>query len=293
MNYILITPIKDESESLPKLKETILNQTVKPLAWVICDGNSKDGSFQIAMDLFKDYEWVHVIKQKTFFESGYWHKNFAAGLNDCYQYAKEIAKNNDIKYGFVAKTDATPVLSSNYFEILIEEMEKDPKLAFVCGLETFQLKNSKIEYNQVAGISGTGLNDVRLYRKDFLEEMQGFPVTNSPDVVIEIKALNKGWNFKLINRARFTEPRLGGSKMGLWNGYRLEGKVKYSLGYPILLVLLSTVYSCFKYTPKGIAILFGYFSSYIGREKKINDEEVLEYFDNRLMQIVLELMKRF
>ena len=291
MNYIAITTIKDEAENLPRLKETILGQTIRPLIWVICDGNSKDGSFQIATDLFKDYGWVHVIKQKTFFGSGYSHKNFACGLNDCYEYAREVAKNNYIKYRFIAKTDATPTLSHNYFEVLIEEMEKDPKLAFVCGLEIFQLKNSKMIFNQVAGISRTGLNDIRLYRKDFLEEIKGFPTTNSPDSVIQIKALNRGWNFRLIDRTYFTEPRLGHSKIGVWKGYKSKGEAMYSLGCPISLLLCNILYSCFKFTPKSIAMFSGYISCVIRREEKIDDQEILEYYDKRVKQILLDLKK--
>lgn len=288
MTYILITPIKDEAKNIPKLKETIFNQTIKPLIWVICDGNSQDGSFQIANDLFKDYGWIHVIKQKTFFENGYSHKNIAGGLNDCYKYAKEMAYKNDIKYFYVARTDSTPILSDNYFEILIDEMEKEPKLAFICGEEIFQLKNSTIRYNQVAGISKTGINDIGIYRKDFLEEMNGFPITYMPETVLQIKASNKGWDIKRTNRTHFIEPRLGGSKIGVWNGYKLKGRAMYTLGYPVPLLLFSTLHYCYKYTPKSIVILYGYFSNVINRKEKIKDQEVSTYFENRLNRVFLD-----
>lgn len=293
MTYILITPIKDESKSLSKLKETIISQTVKPLIWVIGDANSKDGSFQIAKELFKDYDWIYVINQKTFFESGYSHKNIAGNLNDCYEYAKELTYKRGIRYSFVARADATPILSCNYFEILIDEMQRDSKLAFICGLQYLQFKNSEIKLSQVAEIPNTGLNDQGVYRKDFLEEMGGFPITYSPETVLQIKALNRGWNFKLTDRTYFIKSRLGGSKIGVWNGYKLKGKVYYTLGYPVPLLLFKTLHLCFQLTPKSIAIFSGYLSSAIKREKKIEDREVLEYFDKRLDQIFLNLKKRY
>ncbi len=293
MTYILITPMKDEIKSIPKLKETILSQTIKPSIWVIGDANSKDGSFQMANELFKDYTWIHIIKQKTFFEKGYSHKNIAGNLNDCYNYAKEIAKNKDIKYFYIARTDATPILSENYFEILIEEMERDPKLAFVCGTEIFQLKNSKIRYNEMNGISRTGLNDQGIYRRDFFEKMGGFPTTNAPETVLQIKASNRGWSLKGTDRTFFIKSRLGGSKIGVFKGYKLKGKVLYSLGYPIPLLLSSTVYYCLKFTPKGLGLIPGYFSSAFKRENRIDDKEVLDYFDKRMMQIFFDLKKKF
>lgn len=267
--YILITPIMDEAENIPKLKEIVLNQTIKPAIWVIGDGNSNDGSFQIAKEIFKDYDWVHVIKQKTFFEVGYSHKNIAGNLNDCYKYANDVAHKNDIKYSFVARTDATPVLSQNYFEVLIDEMERDSKLAFICGTQYLQLKNSKTRFSQIAGISGTEFNDIGVYRKDFFDEMGGFPSTYSPETVLQIKASNRGRNLKCTDRTFFIKIRLGGSKIGVWDGYKLKGKVRYALGYPIPLILFGTLYSCFRLTPKNIAILSGYFSSAIRREKRL------------------------
>lgn len=291
MTFILITPIKDEAKNILKLKETILNQTVKPLIWVIGDANSKDGSFEIAKELFRDYEWIHVISQKTFFESGYSHRNIACNLNDCYKYAKEALKNSN-NFSFIARTDVTPVLSCDYFDVLIGEMERDPKIAFACGLQYLHFKNSKIRFSQLAGISNTGFNDQGVYRREFLEEMGGFPVTYSPETVLQIKALNRGWHLKLTDRTCFIKSRLGGSKIGVWNGYKLKGKVYYNLGYPISLVLIKTLYSCFKLTPKNIAILSGYFLSAIKREEKIEDEEVIEYFGKRrLKEVYSDLIK--
>ena len=296
MSYILITPIKDEADNLLKLKETIFNQTVKPLIWVIGDGNSKDGSFQLAKELFEDYEWIHVIKQTTFFEKGYSHANFAAGFNDCYEYAKKICTENNIKYSFIGKTDATPVLANNYFEVLIEEMNNDPNLAFTCGLQQDEFKNSKQVLNQFAGISNIGINDIRMYSREFLEEMERYPNTYSPDVVLQIKALNRGWKVKLTERTYFVETRLGGSKIGVWKGYKLKGRGMYVLGYHPLLTLLNAIYFFVKIPPyyQGCAIIHGYLISFIKKEEKINDTEVIEYFWNkRLKEIIHAFLNKF
>lgn len=292
MNYILITPIKDEAENLHQLKKIVLNQTIKPSIWVIGDGNSTDGSFQIANEIFKGYEWIYVIKQRTFFDLGYSHKNIAGNLNDCYKYTKKLCVENNIKYSFVARVDATPILSKDYFEIIINEMKKDSKLAFVCGLQYLQLKNSKKILAGIEGISKTGFNDQGIYRREFLEDIGGFPITYSPETVLQIKALNRGWKIRVIEKTYFTKLRLGGSKIGIFKGYKLKGRSMYALGYNPLLVIANVIYFCHKFTPKSVAIMYGYFSSIIKREKRIDDEEVLEYFGKkRLRHIFLDLKK--
>ena len=290
MSYILITPIKNEAENLLKLKETIFNQTVKPLIWVIGDGNSNDGSFQLAKELFKEYEWIHVIKQVVFFEDGYGHKNFSGNINNCFEYAKKNCIENDINYSFVGKADATPILANNYFEVLIEEMKNDPKLAFICGLQKLHIKNSIKVFNGVAGISNTGINDLRLYRKEFLDEMGGYPISCSPDTVLQIKALNRGWHITFTKRTYFIKNRMGGVKIGIWNGYKLKGSGMYTLGYHPFLVLMNTIYFSVKFPPyyQGIAVMYGYVLSFIKKEDKINDSEVIEYFWNKRLNEIID-----
>ena len=58
-------------------------------------------------------------------------KNFSQAINEGYDYARQVS--NDIKY--VGKTDATPLLSREYFEILFNEMEHNPELAITCGIQ--------------------------------------------------------------------------------------------------------------------------------------------------------------
>lgn len=290
MSYILITPIRDEVENLLKLKETIFSQTVKPLIWVIGDGNSKDGSYQFAKELFKDYNWIHVIKQTIFFEDGYSHKNFSGNINNCLIYAKKICIENNINYSFIGKADATPLLADNYFEVLIEEMKNDPKLAFICGLQKLHFKNSIKVFNQVAGISNTGINDLRLYRKEFLEEMGGYPLSYSPDTVLQIKALNRGWRITFTKRTYFIKNRMGGAKIGMWNGYKLKGRGMYSLGYHPFLALLNAIFFSVKFPPhyQGIAVIHGYFINFFSNEDKINDLEVKDYFWNRRLKEIIQ-----
>jgi glycosyltransferase involved in cell wall biosynthesis len=66
-NYILITPVKDEAKNFDLLKKTVLNQTLKPVLWVIVDSNSSDNSFELAKLLSKNNGFIHAIKQKKFF----------------------------------------------------------------------------------------------------------------------------------------------------------------------------------------------------------------------------------
>ena len=289
MSYILITPIQNESENLPKLKDTIINQTIKPLIWVIVDSGSTDNSYQLAKELFKDYEWVHIIKQKRFFEKGYGYKNFAEAINEGYSYAKNLCIKKQIYYSFIGKTDATPILNKDYFEILLEEMKEDNRLAITCGFQKLHYKNQKIYITPLYKIPLTGFNDIRLYRKEFFEEIGGYPLAPSPDGILLIKAKNKGWKVKVVRDAYFVKPRLGGSKIGIWEGCKLMGKGMYILGYHPLLMLLNVLYNSIRFPPhyQLLPMIWGYFLGTIQHEKKIEDNEILEYFGKKRLKEVI------
>ena len=42
----------------------------------------------------------------------------------------------------------------------------------------------------------TGYNDIRLYRRDFFEQVNGYPISYSPDSVLLIKAINRDGRLK-------------------------------------------------------------------------------------------------
>lgn len=263
------------------------------MLWVIVDSGSNDNTFKLSNQMFKNYEWIKIIKQKKFFEEGYGHLNFSEAINDGYKVLKEIAKQNDIHYNFVGKTDATPILCEKYFEILISKMNEDSELAITCGIQKILYKDSEIKIEPYMTIPMTGFNDIRLYRKDFFEEVNGYPLTPSPDSVLLIKAKNRKWKVDIIKEAYFSKSRLGGSKIGIWNGWKLKGKSMYILGYHPLLALLNGLAMSKKLPPhyQFFPLIWGYLLSFLKRDNRISDEEVREYYGKKRLKEVLTSLK--
>src|SRR5690606_4757722 len=173
------------------------------------------GSFNIANELFSNYDWIQVIRQKKFYDKGYSHKNFAQAINEGFEYSRQFCEHNGLHYTFIGKTDATPILKENYFEYLIKEMGVNSNMVITCGEQV--LKYDGKVYN----IKSSAFNDIRLYRRDFFEDVEGYPIFYSPDVILLIKAKNMGRDVEIVHETNFIKPRLGGSKEGIWKGYFL------------------------------------------------------------------------
>lgn len=295
MEYILITPIKDEEEYLTQLLDTVVNQHVKPLVWVVVDNSEEDNSFQVAKQLFEAYSWIYVIKLREFLERGYSDKNFAQAINEGYKYAKRTCVEKGINYSFIGKTDATPILAEDYFQLLLSEMEQDPSLAFTCGIEHLLYKGKKTIIKPRYGIPLTGVNDIRLYRREFFEEVGGYPFTTSSDTSLLFKAVNRGWKVKVVENAHYIKPRLQASKIGVWQGNKLKGKTSYEMGQHPLLALMTMVEEGYRTPPhyQVIPQMWGYFLSAIRNEKRTDYNEMREYYSReRLREIVNALLRR-
>lgn len=291
--YILITPIKDEKGNIPRLIKTILSQTLRPLLWVIVDSGSVDESYELANELSNEYEWIYTIRQKKFFEFGYGHKNFSQAINEGYEYSESICSNKSFVFDFIGKTDATPELSADYFSLLHEKMKIHPELAITCGHQRLIHRNKTIEIDPITNLSDTAINDVRLYRNDFFKSVGGYPLMPSPDTALAIKARNRGFRVGIVPDAIFEKKRLGGTKIGYFEGFKLKGKAMHQIGSHPLLALINAAYLSFKFPPhfQGFPVLAGYFASMLSREPKIDDQEILEYFGKqRIREIIMYLL---
>ncbi|MGA3198633.1 MAG: glycosyltransferase family A protein [Halobacteriota archaeon] len=289
MSYVLITPIKNEVESLQQLGTSVLNQTLLPRVWVVVDGDSKDRSFDQAKSLFHDYDWISVIRQRSFCEAGNRYKNMSVAINEGYDYAKKKCADNHKNYSYVGKTDATPILEPDYFEALQKALEQDARLAFACGSQRRE-DGAKVKLSRpLRNLSDMGYNDIRLYRKQFFDEIGGYSLTPSPDAVAQIKASRRGWKYKRVESTCFVDPRPSGTQIGVWAGKKAQGKAMYELGYHPILFLLNALANTIMNSPHChvIPMSVGYLSSAVRKEERVDDDEIRNYFHAQRLHQVL------
>jgi glycosyltransferase involved in cell wall biosynthesis len=270
----LITPVKNEYANIDNLKETVLSQTKVPDLWIIVVADSSDGTLEKCIKSFSNLNFVKIIKQKSY-SSLHWNISFAIAINEAIE---EIEKTGEFKY--IAKIDASVKLNDDYFETLINELEKDKKLSFVCGKEIFLNMDKNAIPIQPSNDGIIGMNDNRVYRYSFLKEERGYPLTPCPDTVLIVKNIKKGRTNKVVETTKYVETRAGSSREGIWSGYFQWGRGMYILNYHPLLVLLNAGFFSLKFKPhyQGIALIFGYISSLINHDVKVDDDEIKNYF---------------
>ncbi len=280
-DYILITPAKDEGENLPFVLKSVTEQTVRPKIWLIIDDGSADNSSQIIQDAEAKYDWIKSITLASHPRDITFHYSFVCktGFDEIISYCAE----NKIEYQYIGLLDADTEISHDFFESLINAMQKDGSLGIVSG-GIYHIVNGRLELGQSSENlpAGTG----RLWRKECFFQTDGYIIEPSPDSISNVKAVLRGWKIKKFKNIIALERRMTSSAQGLWRGYQINGAMAYYLNKHPLLVLLGSFSYSIQKKPYyiGFAYLYGYLLEWFKRSPKISDPEIRDYYWNERLK---------
>ena len=291
-NYILVTPCKNEEESLPKLAESVMNQDILPVLWVVVNDGSTDNTAIILDGLCSEHEW---IKSVTLAEKP---RDLGIHVSHVYrtgfEFVVDYCKDNDIMYNYVASVDADIILDSDYYSCLLKEFELNPKLGICSGHIGNIIEGQVVWANYNENLPSGG---ARLWSRECFEGTDGYLLTCSPDSVSNVKAKLNDWDTKYFSEPMAISTRPYSSAQGQWRGYRRLGSNNYFIGYtPIHICLkgLKLLYSKNGYfkTGVGLAYINGYFQDVLLRKSRIDDKEILDYYGkNRLKEILWSMIQ--
>lgn len=280
-DYILTTPCKNEEKSLPKLAESIVNQSITPNLWLIVNDNSNDNSAKILRDLEAKYDWIHVVTSEGMKRDLSFH--YANIVNNGMSEALKICSSEKIPFKYIALIDADMILEKCFFEKMIEKFENDPQLGVASGstayFESYKLVTEK-------GRDDLPIGGLRVWKKACFIETGGFPISYSADSVSNVLAILHGWKTKKFDDILGTQTRRTGSAEGLWKGYRTKGESDYYRDYHPLYVLFKFIKYSFTHPfYLGIAYMGGYIKGIVKIRKKLDIPEVRQYYRKKHLEI--------
>jgi glycosyltransferase involved in cell wall biosynthesis len=275
--YILITPAKNEQESLPLIADSVIKQSIVPKVWIIVDDGSADETPAIIRELMAKHYWIQSVRLPphprdiTFHYSYVCKRGFDHAINYC--------NEKQIPFDFIALLDADTCLTETYFEHLISAFGHDPKLGIASGGIYYNV-NGKLQWDKVFenDPAGTG----RMWRNECFFETGGYMVEPAPDSLSNVKAELYGWKTKNFKEIIAVQTRPTSSAEGVWKGYFIKGNLAHYVNLHPILVLLNVIdFSRQKPHYRGIAFAYGYLKGVLRRDKKIEDEWIKDYYRNK------------
>ncbi|MHC4943836.1 MAG: glycosyltransferase family 2 protein, partial [Planctomycetota bacterium] len=232
--YVLITPTRNEEDFIDRTIQGIVEQTVKPVQWIIVSDASTDRTDDIVKAYAKKHPFIKLVRVEE--RNG---RDFASKV---FAFKRGYAQLNGVAYDYVGNLDADIYVEPDYYASVLAEFEGNEKLGLAGGVRYDLYKGEFKRYGKAANSVG---GCVQLYRRACFEETGGFiPVKyGGEDAIAEIMARMRGWEVRSFpDRKIFHYRETGAMNRSVLTTRFREGIKDYLIGYHPLFEMLRCIF---------------------------------------------------
>ncbi|MCX6847054.1 MAG: glycosyltransferase family A protein [Verrucomicrobia bacterium] len=125
-DYVLVTPVKNEEQSIGKTMDAVVAQTIRPVEWVIASDGSTDGTNEIVRGYLLKYPWIRLLELPT--REG---RCFSSVVLNT---MAAISRLESTEHAYLGLLDADVVFDTDYYENTLRCFECDPRLGLAGGV---------------------------------------------------------------------------------------------------------------------------------------------------------------
>lgn len=279
---LVISPVRNEAAHLERVALAMAAQTRAPEAWVVVDDGSTDETRAVLERLRSQLPFMTIITPppavtedvKDRLAAAAEARAFNTGLRSCEWKG----------FTHIVKLDGDIELPSNYFEVLLGEFARNPKLGVAGGVRVERvgqresLERVPTRYHVPAAL--------RCYTTECFEAIGGIEEHLIWDTTSEVYARMSGFETKALPELVAVHHRPWGTADGALRGRARQGRSVYMLHYPFAWVVLRAFKSA-QLRPwglSGLAYLGGYLTAAARSTPRIPDPEFRKYFRRELRQ---------
>jgi poly-beta-1,6-N-acetyl-D-glucosamine synthase len=260
MTYSIITPARNEADTLGRLAGALRRQGQLPVRWVIVENGSSDQTVDVAERIVAELDWARLVVRS---EAGQRERGapivraLHAGLDAL-----------DVEPDVVVNVDADVTMDPDYFERLLEAFARDPLLGIASG-SAWELNNGAWRQRFVTG--GTVWGATRAYRWTCLQDVLPLEERHGWDGIDQRQARARGWETRTFTDLPFRHHRAEGLHDGSPRAHWLaNGDTAYFMGYRPWYLLARTLHHM-RRDPAAFALIVGYLSAAARRSPRLND----------------------
>lgn len=285
--YVLISPCRNEQDYMRETLDSVIAQTVPPALWVIVDDGSTDATPAILADYAARHDWIRIVRRA---DRGA--RSVGPGVVDAFYAGYDTIDASAFDY--LCKLDLDLRLPPRYFEILIERMQADPRIAS-CSGKAWVMEQGRL-VDEGHG-DDTSLGMTKFYRSDRFRAIGGFVREVMWDGIDCHRCRMLGWIACSWNdpALRFVHLRpMGSSQRGILTGRARHGFGQYFMGTGFLFIAASAL-SRLGQKPRvagSLAMLWGWLWSAWRRVPRYDDPEFRRYLRRYQRDVLLHGKQR-
>lgn len=271
-SYVLISPCRNEADYMRQTLDSVLAQSVRPAKWVIVDDGSTDETPHILAEYQAKHEWIRIVTRT---DRG--RRAVGPGVIEAFYSGYETINPDD--YDYLCKLDLDLRLPPRYFEILMERMAANPRIATCSGKAYIEERDSLVSERHG---DENSIGASKFYRVSCFKALGGFIREVMWDGIDGHRCRMKGWIACSWDEPelRFVHLRpMGSSQQSIYTGRTRHGYGQYFMGTGFLFMAASALYRVTEkpYVLGSLAILWGWIKSALQRKPRYEDAEFRKF----------------
>jgi glycosyltransferase involved in cell wall biosynthesis len=252
MNYVLITPARNEEEFIEETIKSVIRQTCLPIKWVIVSDGSTDGTDDIVKKYAAEHKWIELVRMPERKE-----RHFAGKV---YAFNAGYSKVKDLQYDIIGSLDADISFDdTEYFDFLLQKFMQN----LILGVAGTPFREGTAQYDYRFSRKEHVSGACQLFRRECFESIGGYvPLkAGAIDLTAVVTARMKGWRTetftdKVCNHHR----RMGTAKNHILTATFKSGYGDYPMGVHLIWQLFRSVYQMSRKPIifGGIVLMAGY-----------------------------------
>jgi biofilm PGA synthesis N-glycosyltransferase PgaC len=267
-SYLLISPCRNEADVMRQTLDSVIAQAVRPAKWVIVDDGSTDATPHVLAEYAAEHNWISIVTR-----SDRGRRAVGPGVIEAF-YAGYETINPD-QYDYLCKLDLDLRLPPRYFELLMERMEANPRIA-TCSGKAYIEKGGELVSERHGDENSIGAS--KFYRVPCFRDLGGFVREVMWDGIDGHRCRMRGWIACSWDEPdlRFVHLRpMGSTQQSIYVGRMRHGYGQYFMGTGLLWMLATAIYRITEkpYVIGGLFILWGWLKSALQQKPRYEDAE--------------------
>lgn len=271
-DYVLLTAARNEEEFIEGTLQSVTAQSRRPRRWVIVSDGSTDDTDRIIQAYEKQHDFIIFARRD----------NRSRGVD----FARKVQALRQgegmlegLSFDFIGNLDADITFEADYFENLLKEFRKRPKLGIAGGMISEPVNGRFMPRNLSEAQYVPGA--VQLFRRACFEQIGGYALSRwgGEDTIAVVTARMKGWETQSIPGLHAYHHKVADESRGQWNERFREGVMFHALGSHPLFELLKSIRWMAKapYILQGAVRMCGYIWAACSGQKRPVSEEFIRY----------------
>lgn len=247
--------------------ESVVAQSLQPALWVVVDDGSTDDTAAILQEYARRHPWMRIVTRR---DRG--HRSVGPGVIDAFYAGYQTIEPSDFE--FMCKLDLDLELPPRYFEILMQRMADNPRIATCSGKAYVREGGTPVPERHG---DDTALGMTKFYRTACFEKIGGFVREVMWDGIDNHRCRMHGWIACSWDEPdlRFIHLRpMGSSQDSIYVGRMRHGYGQYFMGTGPVFMLASALFRLNQkpYVLGSLAMMWGWLKAALQGKPRYEDK---------------------